>query len=179
MDRSPVEVAVLVIAGLIDGCDRRAEAMIPLTAAVAAAVAELAGGRNTAPTWRQELDPWHLDALDRLRLAHDDLLILEAQAGEIVLGLRAMLTPGARLTYGADYRRLTWMAEQRKMYLERLRLAENRLRRPAASRPALSHEVGEELSRARRLLVAEEARGSRQLHRLGSLLSMDDQVLAS
>lgn len=178
MDRSPIEVAVLVIAGLIDGCERRSEVMGPLTVAVRRAVAEIDPDRlrDTRPTWWQDLDPWaRLDALDRLRLSHDNLLLLEEQAGEITMGLRSILTPhtAAAYTYRQDHQRLVRMAAQRGVHLNRLRLAAKRLR------PRLSDDVAAELSRCRREFLAQEKRGERQLHRLGALLSMADHVMAS
>lgn len=177
MDRSPVEVAVLVIAGLIDGSERRAEAMTPLSHAVSAAVEELdpAGERDMSPTWWREMDPWRrLDACDRLRLSHDNLLLLESQASDIIMGLRAMLTPHAgQFTYRADHDRLCRMADQRAVHLDRMRLAEKRLR------PKLTSETSALLSGSRRALLAEERRGKLQRARLGSLLSMADLVIAS
>lgn len=177
MERSPIEVAVLVIAGLIDGSERRAEAMAPLTAAVAAAVEELDPDhlRKTEPTWWQDLDPWaRLDALDRLRLSHDNLLILEGQASEIVMGLRRMLAPRpVPVNYRADYARLCRMAEQRALHLDRLRLAERRLR------SQLVPSTAAQLRDGRRALIVEEQRGARQRDRLGALLSMADTVMAS
>ena len=168
MERSAVEVAVLVIAGLIDGCERRAEAMGPLSKAVARAVDELDPDheRDTAPTWLADLPRWaKLDALDRFRKSHDDLLVLEVQAHEIALGLHAMLAPHpVSFTYADDHRRLEVMAVQRSRHLELLRLAEKRLR------PRLSADVSGDVRLARRALVAEEVRGSLQLARLRRLL---------
>lgn len=177
MERSAVEVAVLVIAGLIDGCERRAEAMAPLTDAVTATVDELDPNheRDTSPTWWHEMDRWRrLDALDRLRLAHDSLYLLEQQAAEIVMGLRAMLAPHpVTFSYRADHGRLCRMAEKRAVHIERLRLAEKRLR------PKLQPATSGQLRQHRRALIVEENRGRLQLARLDALLSMADQVMAS
>lgn len=178
MEKSPVEVALLVIAGLIDGSERRKEAIAPLRAAVAAAIDELDPDRlrDSRPTWWQEMDRWvRLDAFDRLRYSADQIFVLEEQAEEIVRGLHEMLTPRAvgQWTYRRDYRTLCRMAEQRGVHLERLRLAERRLR------PRLAAGTSAQLREARRQLVAEEKRGGRQRDRLGQLLSMADHVLAS
>ena len=177
VERSAVEVAVLVIAGLIDGCERRAEAMAPLTAAVTTAVDELDPNheRDTSPTWWHDMDRWRrLDALDRLRLAHDSLYLLEEQAAEIALGLRAMLAPHpATFSYRDDHGRLCRMAEKRAVHIERLKLAEKRLR------PRLLPATSAQLRQSRRVLIAEENRGGVQLARLSALLSMADQVMAS
>lgn len=88
------EIAARVVVGAIEMAERRAEIMPRLSAAVAKAVDELDPGheRDTSPTWWQDLPPWqHLDSVDRLRLAHDQLFVLEEQATGIVDDLRGFL----------------------------------------------------------------------------------------
>lgn len=169
LERNTIEVAVLVIAGLLDTAERRAETVTPLQSAIAAAVEELDPDhlRDTRPTWWVEMDRWaRLDALDRLRYSGDQIFVLEAQAQEIADGLRDMLTPrpAGRWTWREDYHTLCRIASERGVHLERLRLAERRLR------PRLAVGTAAALRDARRRLVAEELCGARQRERLGRLM---------
>ena len=165
----PGEVAARVIVALVEMSERRAALLPPLTAAVELAVAELGDGRDTNPAWRQELNIWKIDTFDRLRVAHDDLLILEAQAGDIVQGLRALLDPTAdhrsSLPPPRAHELLAGIADRRAVYLKRLGLAIRGLR------PRLTDGTVARLRAAHRALVAEEANGRQLRGRIEVLLT--------
>jgi hypothetical protein len=174
MGTSPAEIAVRVVAGLLDISERCVEATIPLTAAVATAVEELDPGheRDTRPTWLQELPPWaRLDAFDRLRKADDDLRLLEVEAAEVVKDLRESFTtpnPAHRplgLSPGKAHAMLARQADRRAEIMTGMALAERSLR------PQLTVPASAALRRAMRRLCASETAANERRAGLGFLLA--------
>lgn len=171
------EVGLRVIAGLIDVAAEREGVVGRLSASVTQAVAELDPGRerNTDPTWWHDLPPWvKLDAVDRLRKAHDDLLVLEGQAAEVVAGLRAILGPSpvGRISPVRAHEMLCGMADRRIVYLGQMRLAERRVR------PKLANSTGAALRAALREVTAGEERALQYRDRLGRLLHVAELIVA-
>ena len=178
---SPAEVAVRVIAALIEISEARAAAIVPLSALVALAVDELDPDhlRDTRPTWLQDLPPWaRLDALDRLRRAHDQLLVLEVQAGTVTTDLRASLTIGTAhpafrplgLTPPKAHAMLIGMAERRSEILTAMGLAERCVRR------RLTEATSVGLRAAMRVLEHEETAAAKQQARLSILIPGDSGI---
>jgi hypothetical protein len=126
--RSPAEIAVRVVAKLIEIGDDRVQAMAGLAPAVRAVIFELDpdGTRDTTACWWQHLPPWvRLDSFDRLRRGYDGLVVIEAQADTIRVDLAGMLTMApvgtpARplgLSHWDAYRRLDMMAAVSRTHL--------------------------------------------------------------
>ena len=162
---SRVEAMIRVVAGLLELAELRAERLPALSGAVRQVVDELDPDqvRDTSP-WRDR-DPWvRLDAVDRLRYTHDDLLALGAQEAAILEELRAV---SGGYTPGKAYRLLVEVAVRRREALERLYLAERRVR------PRLAPDTAKSLSRARRVVQAGEADTAARMERLGRLLGLD------
>ena len=175
--RSPSDVGVEVVAGLIAIASQRQRAVNALRAQVEAAVQELdpAGLRDHSATWSAD-HPWaRPDAFDRFRRAFEDIMLLEVQANEITDGLRSMLNPTAvrRLdvpTPVIAHRRLARMAERRLEEIGRLQRA---LR---AVRPGLTAATAAGVRCCIREMLTEETRAADYRDTLGRLLSMGDQV---
>lgn len=155
---------IRVVAGLLELAELRAERLPALSGTVRQVVDELDPDhdRDTSPTWWQDRDPWvRLDAVDRLRYAHDDLLVLGAQEEAIIEDLRR----SRGYSPGRAYRLLVEVAGRRREALERLYLAERRVR------PRLAPDTAKSLSRARRVVQAGETDTAARMERLGRLLA--------
>lgn len=127
------EIAARVIAGLIDSVETRQTTIARFRETVEQAVTELDPDRtrDTRPSWLNDIPRWVrlADPLDRFRRAYDDLLILEAQAGETVNGLRAAFTGSVpRPPVTAAHRFLADLAGRRDEHVRQMTLAERRLR---------------------------------------------------
>lgn len=173
MAPSKAEIALRVVAALIDIAERRAEAMTGLSAAVQAAVDELDPNRtrDSRPTWWEDLPAWQrLDAFDRLRKAHDQLLLLEVQAGSVVDGLREMVAGRAAGSPLAAWTEMEGLAERRRGMLEDLSRAERGVR--ARLQPGTSSL----LRSAGRWMCEEEDRAAAQRARLGDLLAANRET---
>lgn len=174
LETSAAEIAARVVAGLIDMAEQRAELMAQLSDAVRLAVddADPDHLRDTQPTWLQDRPAWiRLDPLDRVRLAHDRLLVLEIQAREIVMDLRGMLalrpvgSPERPVGYtpARAHRESIEMAGRRAEILSELVNAERRLR--ASLQPVTS----ERLRKCIRALQQAEKDDTGRLARLSAL----------
>ena len=175
--KSAIDVGVEVVAGLIAVAAQRERAIDTLRSAVEAVIEELdpANQRNRDATWFHDLDAWvRLDPFDRLRKSYEDLMLVEAQAADIVNGLRSMLNPMVVradlrvLTPRQAYEQLGRLAEHRAGNVKKLKNAERRVNQH------LRPDTSKELRRALREIEEEEARGRSYRERLGRLLSMAD-----
>lgn len=173
---SNAEVAARVVAGLLDMSDRRNGLMAGLSAVVRTAVDELDPGheRDSSPTWWVDLPPWaRLDSFDRLRRAHDQLAVLEVQAGIVVQDLRGLIrlapvgSPARPLGHSPAkaHADLVAMHARRAGILADLGKAE-RVLRPKLSRPTAAGLRG-----TLRILAVEQATAERDLLRLAGLLA--------
>lgn len=173
--RSPVEVGIEVVAGLIAISGQRERAINDLRSCVEKAIRELdpRHERDRSSTWWQDHRWARPDPFDRFRRAFEDLWLLEIQAREVVAGLRSMLVPtlvrpSTVATPVEALGRLVWLAERRLEDLRRLELAER------AVKPGLTPSTASSVRRAIREMRAEEQRGSEYRGRLARLLSMAD-----
>jgi hypothetical protein len=173
---SPAEIAATVVVKLIELADRRLTMMAGLTAVVTAAVDELDPHRerDTSPTWWQDLPPWHsLDSLDRLRRAHDQLLVLEVQSAEVVHDLRGLLNLAA---VGSPARPHGWTPGRAHTEMMRLALRRGEMVRDASLaervlRPKLTKPISAGLRNGLRALIAEESVAQEERVRLSELLT--------
>lgn len=172
---SPAEVAARVVVGLIEIAERRARVIPQLSAAVTDAVNELDpdGRRDSSPTWWSDLPPWTvLDSFDRLRRAHDQLVVLEVQAGIEVLDLRGFLVLAPVNTparpYGHSPGRalavLMSMARNRGQMLGDMAKAERVLR------PRLAAATSAGLRSVLRTVIGQESIAQEERVRLAELL---------
>lgn len=173
---SPAEIAARVVVGLIEIAERRALLVPSLSAAVVVAVDELDPDRvrPSSPTWWVDLPPWTvLDSFDRLRRAHDQLLVLEVQAGEVVQDLRGLImlaavsSPARPLGYTPGKA----LAVLMRMGLRRAEMLGDMAKAERVLRPRLSRPTSAVLRRGMREMVRQELRAQDEKVRLQELLT--------
>lgn len=175
LDITPGEVAARVVVALIDASERRGELMTDLSQAVRVSVEELDPNHelNSDPTWWADHPYVRPNAFYRLRLQHDQLLVLEAQAGEVVkdlrggLGLRPVGSMERPVGYtpARAHGALLKMAQRRAQLLRDLRLTVRCLR------PGLTAETAARLRWLLRAFESQEKVDQVQLARLGVMLA--------
>lgn len=164
-----------VVVTLIEIAEQRARIVPGLSAVVRQAVVELdpREERDSSPTWWTDLPPWQsLDSFDRLRRAHDQLLVLEVQSEVVVQDLRGMFrlsevgSPGRPFGYspGRAHTELMRMALRRGEMLGDMAKSERMLR--PKLQPATSKGLRAELRR----VIAHEAVAQETRQRLSELL---------
>lgn len=173
---SPTEVAATVVVKLIEIAGRRAECIPDLSAAVRRAVDELdpEGVRDSSPTWWQDLPPGqYLDPFDRVRRAHDQLLVLEVQANDVVQDLRGFLslTPAGGPGRPFGYSPARAHAVLERMALRRAEMLSDMGRAVRMLQPQLSKETAAALRSGIRAVADEESRAQVERVRLTELLS--------
>jgi hypothetical protein len=175
-DESPREIAVRVVVALIEMAERRSRTIPNLTAAVEAAVGELDPDhlRDTSPTWFQDLPPWHqIDSFDRLRRAHDQLLVLEIQAGEIIYDLRGVFRLAAvgSAARPHGYTPARAHAELMRMALRRGEMLADLGKAERVLRPRLSGGTSRRLRAVLRAVIGQELAAREEQVRLTELLT--------
>lgn len=169
-DVSHREAVVRVVCALIEISEARARLMPSLSASVAEMVAELDPNheRSTVPTWWEDLPPWYkLDSFDKMRRAHDQLLVLDIQAGEIVYELRGLFRAQSAPSGWSPMRahtELAGLAVRRKKLYKAIAGPERVLR------PRVSPTTSALLRASLRALVAQEAAADETRQSLTELL---------
>lgn len=169
------EVAMRVVVALIEMSEQRAQLIPHLSAVVRQVVEELDPDheRNTEPTWWQDLPVWQtLDSFDRLRRAHDQLLVLEVQAHEIVGDLKGMFALAAvgspARPYG--YTPARAHAELMRMALRRGEMLGDMAKAERLLRPRLKPATSKGLRAEIRVVIAQESEAQETRQRLLELL---------
>lgn len=175
-DKSPAEIAAEVVLGLIRMSERRAQLIPNLSTVVRVVVEELDPnhGRDSSPTWWSDLPAWqHLDSFDRLRRSHDQMLVLEVQAGVIVQDLRGLinLRPVGSEDRPVGYSPARAHAELQRMALRRGEMISDAGKSERVLRPRLAPSTSWRLRAVLRQIIAQEAEAQEELVRLTELLT--------
>lgn len=164
-----------VVVALIEMAENRALILPGLSATVRQVVEELdpAHDRDTSPTWWVDLPPWQaLDSFDRLRRAHDQLAVLEVQAGIVVEDLRGMFRIAAVGTPGRPFGYTPARAhvELGRMALRRGEMLGDMAKAARLLRPRLTVPTSRSLAAGIRAVVAQESKAQETRQRLSELL---------